>query len=125
MDVFEKLQQSRQFIEPALEYAGGTHVWDDIATGVLNGRYQLWVNDRCAIITEIVAYPQKLDLHFFLVGGSMEALSDIRPQVEEWGKENGCITASCAGRKGWLRSFMVEEGYEQRWVVMSKELGHE
>ena len=121
-DQFTLLSYYRTVLEPALAYAGHTHTWDDIAKGVLNQRYQFWYGKNSAIITEIIDYPRLRDLHFFLVGGDMEELRAMRGPIEEWGKENGCSRVSCAGRKGWARSFLKDEGYSVDWVVMSKEL---
>lgn len=91
----------------------------------MNQRYQLWPAANSAIITEIIVYPQLKDLHFFLVGGVMEELRQMRPVIEKWGVENKCARVSCAGRKGWARSFLKDEGYNESWVVMSKELDNE
>lgn len=119
-DQFNLLAYCRPHLEPALDYAGNTHTWDDIAQGVLSNRYQLWYSQNSSIITEIIDYPRLRDLHFFLVGGDMEELRAMRGPIEEWGKEQGCSRVSCAGRKGWARSFLKDEGYNVDWVVMTK-----
>jgi hypothetical protein len=124
MDTFSDLNHYRDVLEPALEYCGGTHTWDDIALGVLNGRYQLWFNENSAIISEIITYPRKSELNFFLAGGTLEGLAELYPAVEGWGKEQGCTGACCVGRKGWGKSFLADEGYEEHLVVLSKEFSH-
>ena len=124
MDLFSELIRTRPMLEPALEYADGSHLWDDIVAGVYSGAYQLWANETSAIITEVITYPRKRTVNYFLVGGVMEGLEDLRPQVETWATDQGYDSICMHGRKGWLRSFLKDEGYTEKWVVMSKELDH-
>jgi hypothetical protein len=121
-DVFSELVRCRKWIEAALEYAGGTHTFDDIAAGVLTKRFQLWPNANSAVITEVVVYPQLKDLHYFLAGGDLDELKQMRPYIEKWGRQVGCTRVSLAGRKGWAKTFLQDEGYTPNWYVMSKEL---
>jgi len=122
MDHFTELTRCRTWIESALEYAGGTHTFDDIAAGVLSTRYQLWPNHNSAVITEIVVYPQLKDLHYFLAGGNLDELKAMRPVIEGWGRSMGCSRVTLAGRKGWERTFLKDEGYKPEWFVLTKEL---
>jgi hypothetical protein len=109
-------------IESALEYSGGTHGFDDIADGVQDGRFQLWPGIKSVVITEIIVYPRLKDLHYFLAGGDLDELKQMRPYIERWGKDLGCTRVSLAGRKGWYKTFLRDEGYEPKWFIMSKEL---
>jgi hypothetical protein len=122
MDQFAELNRCRQWIEDALEYSGGTHSFDDIAAGVLAKKFQLWPNHNSAVVTEIVVYPNTKNLHFFLAGGNLDELKMMRPHIEAWGKSIGCTRVTLAGRKGWERTFLKDEGYEPKWFVLSKEL---
>jgi hypothetical protein len=122
MDQFEELNRCRQWVEDALEYSGGTHSFDDIAAGVLAKKFQLWPNHNSAVVTEIVVYPNTKNLHFFLAGGNLDELKMMRPHIEAWGKSIGCTRVTLAGRKGWERTFLKDEGYEPQWFVLSKEL---
>ena len=122
MDQFYELNRCRQWIEDALEYSGGTHSFDDIAAGVLAKKFQLWPNHNSAVVTEIVVYPKTKNLHFFLAGGNLDELKMMRPHIEAWGKSIGCTRVTLAGRKGWERTFLKDEGYEPQWFVLSKEL---
>jgi hypothetical protein len=122
IDVFHELNRCRTWIEDALEYAGGTHNFNDIAAGVLSDRYQIWPSNNSVVVTEIVVYPQLKDLHYFLAGGNLDELKAMRPIIEAWGKELGCTRVSLAGRKGWERTFLKDEGYRPNWFVLSKEL---
>jgi hypothetical protein len=122
MEQFSELNRCRQWIEDALEYSGGTHSFDDIAAGVLAKKFQLWPNHNSAVVTEIVVYPNTKNLHFFLAGGNLDELKMMRPHIEAWGKSIGCTRVTLAGRKGWERTFLKDEGYEPQWFVLSKEL---
>jgi len=122
MDQFAELNRCRQWVEDALEYSGGTHSFDDIAAGVLAKKFQLWPNHNSAVVTEIVVYPNTKNLHFFLAGGNLDELKMMRPYIEQWGKSIGCTRVTLAGRKGWERTFLKDEGYTPQWFVLSKEL---
>ena len=117
------LDEARDYLEPALSYAGGTHLWEDIVQGVAEGRYQYWPGARSAIITEIIEYPRQRTLHYFLAGGNLAALEVMVPLINEWGRKHGCTAASMVGRRGWERSFLSRtEGWTPTAVVMTKEL---
>ena len=121
-DIFEDLYKARQYIEDALKYSEGTHKFSDIAAGVLSNRYQLWPNKNSAVVTEIVVYPQLKDLHYFLAGGNLDELKQMRPVIESWGKSIGCSRVSLAGRPGWAKTFLKDGGYEAKWFILGKEL---
>lgn len=117
------LEQARPYLEAALHYSGGTHTFEDVAAQVSEGRLQFWPGVTSAIVTEIIEYPRKRTLHFFLAGGNMPELRAMYPHVLEWGRQQGCSSTSLAGRKGWVRSFLErEEGWQEQLVVMTKEL---
>jgi hypothetical protein len=109
-------------VAAALEYSGGTHKIEDIAEGISRGQFQLWAGRDSAVVTEIIVYPQLKDLHYFLAGGDLDELRMMRPIIESWGKEIGCSRVSLAGRKGWERTFLKDEGYEPRWFILCKDL---
>lgn len=122
IDAFAELHRCRKWIEDALQYAQGTHTFNDIAAAVLSDRFQIWPSNNAVVVTEIVVYPQLKDLHFFLAGGNLDELKAMRPIIESWGKSVGCTRVSLAGRKGWERTFLKDEGYKPNWFVLSKEL---
>lgn len=111
-----------QHIEAALEYSAGTHTLQDVAQGVEENRFQLWPGVNSAVITEIIVYPRLKNLHFFLAGGDLDELKRMRPHIEAWGKQIGCTRVTLAGRKGWARTFLADEGYAPKWHILSKEL---
>jgi hypothetical protein len=121
-DLFEDIYKCRAYIEAALEYSQGTHTFGDIASGLLNGRYQLWRSNNAAVVTEIIVYPRMKDLHYFLAGGDLDEIKTMRSHIEAWGIQQGCGRASLAGRKGWAKTFLKDEGYEPAWFILKKDL---
>ena len=121
-DLFDEVSRCRTWIEAALEYSQGTHQFVDIAAGILSGRYQLWAGEKAAVVTEIIVYPRIKNLHYFLAGGDLDELKLMRPYIERWGKSLGCTRVTLAGRKGWAKTFLRDEGYEPKWFILSKNL---
>ena len=121
-DLFEEIGRCRAWIEAALEYSQGTHTFSDIASGILSGRFQLWSAKQSAVVTEIIVYPRMKDLHYFLAGGDLDELKQMRPSIEAWGKGQGCTRVSLAGRPGWAKTFLRDEGYEPAWFILKKDL---
>ena len=118
----EHLKRLRHHVEAALEYSGGTHNFDDVAEMVGDHRLQLWPASNSVVLTEIIVYPRLKNLHYFLAGGDLDELSRMRPMIESWGKSIGCTRVTLAGRKGWAKTFLKDEGYSPQWSVMAKEL---
>ena len=117
------LEEARPLIEAALEYAGGTHTFEDIRQLVDEGRLVFWPGPHSAVITEIIQFPQKRTLNFFLAGGNLAELEAMYPALEQWGRDQGCADAMSTCRRGWERTFLVHrEGWESKLVVLTKEL---
>lgn len=116
------LEGARPFIQKALDLAGNTHTLEDVQKQIDEGTLQYWPGVNSAIITEIIEYPQKRTLHFFLAGGNLAELEAMYPVVESWGRAQGCVAASTTGRPGWERTFLKREGWNPRAVVMTKGL---
>lgn len=115
-----ELERCRPWIEAALEYSGGTHVWEDIVDGLTSGRMQLWPAPKGCLVTEIISYPRKRVVNVFLGGGELEQLADMHEAVIAWAKGQGCTAATINGRKGWERAFKG-----RGWVPLHVTLGKE
>jgi hypothetical protein len=118
----EQLERLRHHVEAALEYSGGTHDFEDVVQMVEDHRLQLWPAKDSVVLTEIIDYPRLKNLHYFLAGGDLDELSKMRPLIESWGKTIGCTRVTLAGRRGWAKTFLKDEGYSPQWSVMAKEL---
>ena len=122
MSDLEHLERLRHHVEAALEYSGGTHDFDDIVEMVGRNQLQVWPATQSIVLTEIIVYPRLKNLHYFLAGGDLDELSRMRPMIESWGKSLGCTRVSLAGRRGWAKTFLKDEGYSPQWTVLAKEL---
>jgi len=109
----------RAYIEAALEYSGGTHDFDDVKRGIIEGRMQLWPGTRSAAVTEVVKYDKKTVLHIFLAGGDMDELIDMIDSAAEWGRTQGCTSLTMAGRKGWER-VLSSHGFKPVMIVLER-----
>ena len=118
----EQLDRLRHHVEAALEYSGGTHEFEDVVQMVEDHRLQLWPAKDSVVLTEIIVYPQLKNLHDFLAGGDLDELSRMRPLIESWGKSIGCTRVTLAGRRGWAKTFLKDEGYSPQWTVLAKDL---
>ena len=98
-----ELERCRPWIEAALEYSGGTHNFEDVAKGIVEGNMQLWPSPRGCIVTEIVIYPRKKVLNVFLGGGGLDQLLDMHSHVTSWAKHYGCEALTITGRFGWKK----------------------
>jgi hypothetical protein len=118
----EHLERLRQHVEAALEYSGGTHQFEDVLEMVEKNQLQVWPATQSIVLTEIIVYPRLKNLHYFLAGGDLDELSRMRPMIESWGKSIGCTRVSLAGRRGWAKTFLKDEGYSPQWTVLAKKL---
>lgn len=111
-----------EWINAALEYAGGTHDLQDVFDGIAAGEYQFWWHPDGCIVTEVLDYPKMRVAHHWLAGGSMEAMQELEARIDEWARSQGCGRVTLAGRLGWTRTFLRDRGYSPFWTVMAKEL---
>ena len=116
-----ELERCRPWIEAALEYCGGTHVFEDIAEGIIDGRMQLWPSPRGCIVTEIVVYPRKKVLNVFLGGGELDQLLDMHDDVTAWAKHYKCEALTITGRFGWKKPLKAH-GWEALHASYQKEI---
>jgi hypothetical protein len=108
------------YIEDALEYAQFSHTLEDVLRVVLAGDAQFWPEANAALVTEIIDYPQRRTLRFWLAGGDLETLRDLEVAAIEWSKTWGCSASEIVGRRGWVRAL---QGYEEAATVGVKYYG--
>ena len=114
----DKWDRCAPFIEAALAHANGTHSLADVLRLIVEGEAQFWPFEDAAIVTEIVKYPQRTILRFWLAGGKLETLLEAEPEVIEWSKQWGCEAVEIIGRRGWNRAL---NGYKSSSSIMIKE----
>jgi hypothetical protein len=115
------IERCRPWIEAALEYSGGTHLFEDIDAGIKSGRFQLWPAERGCLVTEILVFPRKKVLNVFLGGGDLEQLVDMHDAVAAWGVQQGCTSATINGRPGWKRVY-ASRGWKPIFTTLGKDL---
>jgi len=116
-----ELERCRPWIEAALEYSGGTHDFDDVVKGIIDGTMQLWPSPRGCIVTEIVVYPKKKVLNVFLGGGELDQLLDMHNDVTDWAKSYNCEALTITGRFGWKKPLKAH-GWEPLHASFQKEI---
>lgn len=115
-------------VRPSLEAAccrTGLNAFSDIEADVLAGRSLLWVAwDGHAI--EAVAATVLINSEIGKVcvitvcgGRGMKRWLPLIGQIENYARNEGSARVRIYGRRGWLR---VLDGYEQKYVIMDKEV---
>lgn len=117
-----ELERCKPWIVAALEYSGGTHLFEDIAAGIASGHMQLWPAPDGCLVTEIVVFPRKKVLNVFLGGGKLRQLTDMHDDVAAWARAQGCEAATINGRPGWQRVYR-SRGWQPLHMTLTKELG--
>ncbi len=112
----------RHHIEAALSHADNTHTYDDVAALVAADDCQFWPGRDSVVITEIVVHPRKRVLNIFLAGGNLPEIEAMTPIILDWGKSKGCEAATFTGRRGWARTFLTKQGWQERLVMFAKKL---
>jgi hypothetical protein len=118
MDEFERC---RPWLEAALEYSHGTHTIEDVRRGIAQKRFLLVSGPKCAMVYEVVAFPQLKILHGFLCGGELQELKSFDPYLQEMARVLGCARVTIAGRPGWARA-LRDLGYSHSCTIVSKEI---
>jgi len=100
---------------------GHTHVW----------RHSIWLakwqvptvaQQQCGGGDRNHCLPANERFAYFLAGGDLDEIKTMRSHIEAWGIQQGCGRASLAGRKGWAKTFLKDEGYEPAWFILKKDL---
>lgn len=94
---------------------------DYIDHQVASGAWRCWGNAHAAILAEIKTYPSGLrEVHGVAAAGDLQAIIELIPLAEEWGREQGCVRAVIESRPGWERALPKE--WELHQVAMRKDL---
>ena len=120
MRFWDKWRHCAPFINAALAYSGHSHTLDDIAEVVRKGDAQFWHAQDAGLVTEIIEYPRRRTLRFWLAGGDLNTLKDVEKDAIEWSKTWGCVACEIVGRRGWVKAL---EGYKDVATVGVKTYG--
>jgi hypothetical protein len=115
------IEANRKHIEAALEYCGGTHVFDDVARAILEGRMQIWPAKQSCAVTEVIQYARKKVLHVFLAGGDLDEIVAGLESAVAWGRTQGCTGLTMSGRKGWER-VLAKHGFSPVMITLEREI---
>lgn len=115
------IEQYRLLIDQALEYAGGTHLFEDVLDQILIGEMLFWPGKKSCLVTEIVQYPRKRALHVFLAAGDLTEIKSMEPDLRTFAKQLKCDGLSLAGRRGWVKA-LRELGFTEGHSVVVKQL---
>ena len=121
MGAAREWERCRPWIEAALEYAGGTHMIEDVREAVETGRALLLAGRQSAMVCEVQIYPQFKSFHVWLAGGDLAEIRSSQPQLEEYARHLGCARISIAGRRGWVRA-INDLGYQEKFTTVVKEI---
>jgi hypothetical protein len=121
MSLSEELNRCRPWIEAALEYSHGTHVYGDIVESIQKGHMQFWPAPAGCAIPEIIIFPQKKVLHIFLAAGEKQQIVDMDDSAMAFAKAQGCTAMTIAGRKGWSR-VLKTKGWTEAFTTLQKDI---
>jgi hypothetical protein len=105
----------------ALHEAGRTHEIEDVMRALRIGDAQVWVENDSVIITEVLVFPRRSVLRYWLAAGDMDDMLTLLPKLEAWGRERGVTLAEMVGRRGWLKEAKAH-GYTAAATIYRKDI---
>lgn len=117
----EAWAKHRHHIEAALEYAGGTHLIEDVQAEIEAGEAWFVWSDNSAMVVQLHEFPRLKVASYWLAGGDLAELLDLTPSIEAWAKAQGCTKIYEAGRPGWTKA-LKPLGYAPLHTVVWKDL---
>lgn len=110
-----------KYMEGAAKYTYGRFDVEDIKSGLLKEKQQLWIafDDKIygAVITEIIQYPKMRTLVMHFTGG-ME-LQKWKPEMlkalQSYAKSKECAAIESYGRRGWEKVFK-NDGFKSKFM---------
>jgi hypothetical protein len=105
----------------ALAEAGRTHEIEDVMRALRTGDAQVWVENDSVIITELLVFPRRSVLRYWLAAGDMDDMLTLLPKLEAWGREQGATLAEMVGRRGWRKEAQAN-GYEAAATIYRKDI---
>ena len=102
MSFDEAWTKAARHLDAALARGGRTHGLADVEALVRRGAAQLWAGPNSAVVTLVENDPLERRLLVWLAGGELRELTEaVLPNVEAWGRTQGCRRLLVIGRAGW------------------------
>lgn len=129
VDIVGEFKTEYERVKPwlleALEYQIGDADERKLLSGLGSQKYQLWVSDHAACVTEICVIDNTDVCLLYLVAGETnnalgEILGEGQAVVEEFAKSNGCKGFYGIGRPEWKR-VLSPHGFQVASVNFYKE----
>ena len=105
----------------ALEKSGSAYSVDDVLAEVEAGRAQFWPGERCALVTQILTYPQEKRIRVWLAGGDLDEIRSFMDMGRTWASQIGATAIELVGRRGWAK-VLGDDGFKEQCVHLVKEL---
>ena len=58
----------------------------------------------------------------FAMAENLREIEAMEPVILDWGRAQGCDTATFTGRKGWARTFLTKKGWSPVLTMFAKPL---
>lgn len=122
-DVSKIWPQVELLITRATEHCGNWSI-GPIRADVLSGAQLLWVTwdgrqIRAAATTKLIRELKGLVCLAVACGGTDENWAERFAPIEEYARDEGCVSTRIQGRPGWARVF---KDYKAEWVSLEKKL---
>ena len=118
----DALEKWKDQINDALQYAEGTHTFDDVAAMIMNGRLVFIPMEDAFYVVEVVEYPRKKVLNIFLAGGELRTVLTSVKEIEHVAKNAGCSAVTLSGRRGWEK-YAKECGWRYSHTTLVCDVG--
>lgn len=123
-------------IQKSLDHGEGEYSTFDIFKKAIDNLMQIWATvDKdneltCVTVTQVSVYPDYKSLQILCLTVINQTVKNMKDQfycLEDFAKQNGCISLRVWGRKGWerkLRTLKSKQGneFKTRYYVYSQEI---
>jgi hypothetical protein len=92
------------WLQAALDRAGEGFGLDYVLAEVMAHRATFWPFRDAALVTELVQTDGAREANFWLAGGSLRCLLNMRPHIETRLVADGYTAITIIGRSGWARA---------------------
>jgi hypothetical protein len=119
----EKRQRTFERLLEALRISGDTHRVEDLMAALRDGRAQAWDRNGSLVVTEIIRFPRRTVLRYWLAAGDIDDMVALLPTLEQWGRDQGADVAECEARRGWT-PYAAQHGYKPEAIIYRKDIRH-